>query len=106
GRSHESCPVGPGTVPVGAGDLRPAVCLRRCLREGVRAWCQTPPPSPLPEAERGSKTSSAPPPRSGAGAGGRGFEDLLRSAMLLLTALVGLLLFAYLLAALLRPEWF
>jgi len=26
--------------------------------------------------------------------------------MLVLTALVGLLLFAYLLAALLRPEWF
>jgi K+-transporting ATPase KdpF subunit len=30
----------------------------------------------------------------------------VRGAMLLLTALVGLLLFAYLLAALLRPEWF
>src|SRR5262249_2142373 len=37
----------------------------------------TPPPGPLPEAERGRKPS-APPPRFGEGAGGRGFHPPAR----------------------------
>src|SRR5262249_4518661 len=43
----------------------------------VRAWARTPPPGPLPEAERGSQSSQSlcllpPPLRFGEGAGGRG----------------------------------
>src|SRR5436190_807275 len=33
---------------------------------------QTPPPRPLPEAERGSRNALSPPPRSGEGVGGWG----------------------------------
>src|SRR5262249_21115756 len=65
-------------------------CTRFCWRRSAQrrlndpradaarlAVPRTPPPNPLPEAERGSRSLS-PPLRLGEGAGGRGAEQILR----------------------------
>src|SRR5262245_30838818 len=61
------------------------------LPSGETRGSSTPPPGPLPEAERGSRASSPPPLRPGEGAGGEGSGTLLQHEAAGLPAPLGLL---------------
>src|SRR5262249_19717277 len=63
--------------PSQGGQGRPVTSSTRRKREPtVLVVTEDPPPRPLSASGRGRKTSSAPPPRSGEGAGGRGLQKV------------------------------